>query len=127
MQKLPYPFSYYWKAYAEGKCPFCDSKDFVDSSDIVFCSGYEMGGYLLKAECDTFASDGDGQCKYCRDGDFADREMVKGAIFLCRDCEHGVNFKDKTIFANIFTSHNPKKCKYCEWHSKKTANKDNDK
>lgn len=58
----------------EGECPFCDGVDQVSISankDVICCNGYKNGIYVTIEACDTYASDGDGSCKYCIAGGFA--------------------------------------------------------
>lgn len=93
-------FDKYKKSYEKGECPFCGSDDFIGHNDIIYCKG--SGGYLSLEDCDQYASDGDGHCKYCRDGDFSDREEVNENTFLCNDCNKGVDLEKKIVFDGQF-------------------------
>jgi len=122
--KLKYPFSYYWKSYAEWRCPFCSSGDDLFSSDnldVVFCSGYEQGGYISSYACEANSAggvDAEGHCKYCWAGDYGDRTFVKDIVYLCENCAHGVNFTKMELITDLFLHGNKGPCKHCSWHEK---------
>jgi hypothetical protein len=117
-KKLKHPFSYYWKKYMEGKCPFCDSDELATSEDgrLVFCTGYEKGGYISLESCEAYGEARDGYCKYCVDEENVNREIVKGSAFLCEHCGHGVNFDKQELITDLFTHSDDKNCKHCKWH-----------
>ncbi len=117
--KLASPFNYYWKTYADGKCPFCKSDRITtaENGQIIFCTVYGNGGYVLSDACNEYAKAGDGQCKYCRDAGGINRKGVKGPAFLCDDCNHGVNFEAPELITDLFKHNSKTQCIHCEWHN----------
>jgi hypothetical protein len=98
--KLTYPYNYYYKRIMEGACPLCDGVDQISISknkDVIWCNGYEKGMYLTEEACDTYASDGDGSCKYCVAGGFAFRHYPTDLVMVCENCRQAINFETKTI------------------------------
>ena len=123
MTKLPFPYSYYFSKYSEGKCPFCDSENLVssDNDDIVKCTGYENGGYLSEVSCETYGHDGDGVCDTCGEtNEYPLRGDIKGDVYLCEDCHHGVNFTKMELITDLFEHHDNQPCKHCDWHKEKS-------
>lgn len=130
MTKLDHPFSYYWKKYKEGRCPFCnaDIQQTFENDDVVHCSIY--GGYLAIYQDAAFAGE-DGECKQCERMDpltegfskkaFEEtspyREITEGQGFLCEECGHGVYFDKLKMFQELFKLHDEKTCKHCSWHN----------
>jgi len=111
----------------EHQCPFCGSSDIesTENLDIIFCSGYEDGGYITRSACEVYAEDQEGHCKYC----FWDEHMLppeelpenpwrtfgeivrEDLVFLCNDCGLGVNFGKREVIGDFFKK--PEKCPKC--------------
>lgn len=119
---LSFPFSYYWKNYLKGECPFCESKNLACSKngDLFWCRGYNT--YVSDNACERYACACKGQCDSCCDNcgptiDYILRERVEDEVFFCEECGHGVNFTEMRLVTDFFEQRKKAPCKYCQWHS----------
>ena len=120
--KLSFPFSYYWKSYSEGECPFCKSESLVCSKhgDLFWCRVYAT--YVSDGACEVYACACKGRCDNCCDNcgptvDYILREEVEDEVFFCEDCRHGVNFTEMKLITDFLEQHKKEPCKHCQWHS----------
>jgi hypothetical protein len=69
-----------------------------------------LSGYLTKDACDTYASDGDGHCKYCSAGEFISRHFPDDLVMVCENCKQAINFDtqkvSKTVSTQVFLASN---------------------
>jgi hypothetical protein len=92
MEKLPYPFSHYYKSIKEEKCPFCRSGNITQ--DAIWCD--EKGAYITIEARETYARGGNGQCKHCTGIIF--RHTPDGLTYICEDCKKVINFKKDVMY-----------------------------
>lgn len=100
--KLSYPFSYFYKCMMDRMCPFCQRVDGIGISkhkEVVWC---DYGTYLTKDACDTYASDGEGHCKYCSAGDFVSRQFPEELVMVCENCKKAINFDRQEVTDTLF-------------------------
>lgn len=108
MVKLKPPFSYYYKSITEGVCPLFQSDDIKDSrsNEVIWCDGYEDGGYVAKIACETYADDSlrteEGHCRSCAIADFVNRNKPKGLVVVCEDCSKAIDFEKQQVNDILF-------------------------
>ena len=106
---LSFPFSYYWKNYLEGKCPFCKSKSLVCSKNgnLFWCRAYCT--YVSDGVCEMYACANKGKCDNCCDNcgplfDYIYREEIEDEVIFCEDCHHGVNFTKMKLITQFLSN-----------------------